>query len=211
MRAPVLDRVKAAVDVEDRHAGAAQRHAGGLSRREFLGANGFHLGILWPERAPGGVALPARRGVSENGRMKAGPVRTPSTVDDYIAGFPSTVQSLLKKVRRAIRKAAPLAEESISYRIAAYRQAGTLIFFAGFRNHIGLYPAPCDAPGLKKALAPYRSTKSTARFALDQPIPYALIEKVTRFRLKENLARAAAKNAKKSSARKAGRRRTPGS
>jgi len=116
-----------------------------------------------------------------------------ASVDQYIAGFPPDMQPLLKKVRAAIRKAAPNAEEVISYRIPAYRQAGMLIFFAGFKKHIGLYPAPCDAPELKKALAPYRSTKTTARFPLDRPIPYALIEKVTRFRLKENLSRAVAK------------------
>ena len=96
-----------------------------------------------------------------------------ASVDQYIAGFPPDMQPLLKKVRAAIRKAAPNAEEVISYRIPAYRQAGMLIFFAGFKKHIGLYPAPCDAPELKKALAPYRSTKTTARFPLDRPIPYA--------------------------------------
>jgi uncharacterized protein YdhG (YjbR/CyaY superfamily) len=125
----------------------------------------------------------------------------PTTIDEYIAGFPPDVQPLLRKIRATIRKAAPHAAESISYRIAAFSQAGALIYFAGFKKHIGLYPAPCDAPGFKAALAPYRSTKSTARFELGEPIPYALIAKVVKHRLKENLAMAAAKEA----ARVAGR------
>ena len=110
------------------------------------------------------------------------------TVDEYIAGFPPEVRKILRQVRATIRKAAPDAEESISYKIAAYKLNGRLIYFAAFKSHIGMYPITQKVgEKFKKELSPYKSGKGTARFPLDEPIPYALIGKIVKFRAKENL------------------------
>jgi uncharacterized protein YdhG (YjbR/CyaY superfamily) len=119
-------------------------------------------------------------------------------IDEYIAGFPADAQRVMTQIRATIRKAAPGAEETISYRIPAFRLHGSfLVYFAGFKKHIGLYPVPLTVPELKKALAPYASGKATVQFPLDKAIPVAVITKIVRFRAKENLARAARKQTKK--------------
>ena len=122
----------------------------------------------------------------------------PGNIDEYIAGFPNNVQEILEKIRMTIRKAAPGAEEKISYRIPGFSLKGSyLIYFAAFKNHIGLYPAPRGIAEFKEALALYQTGKGTMRFPLDKPIPFGLISKIVRFRVKENRARAAAKAKKK--------------
>ena len=105
------------------------------------------------------------------------------TVDDYIAGFPKNVREILRKIRKTIRAAAPDAEESISYRIPTYKLNGPLIYFAAFKKHIGLYPvtAPVKAK-FKKELAGYKGGKGTVQFPLDEPIPYALIARIVKFK-----------------------------
>lgn len=113
--------------------------------------------------------------------------QTPKNIDEYIAGFPEDVQKVLKKVRATIRKAAPKAEESISYQIPTYKLNDVLIYFAGFKNHIGVYPAPRSAPEFKKELASYKGGKGTIQFPLDNPIPYELITRIVKFRAKKNL------------------------
>ena len=96
----------------------------------------------------------------------------PKTIDEYIAGFPADVQRIMEQVRATIRKAAPEATESISYRIPTFKLHGSyLVYFAGHTRHIGVYPAPVDAPALKKELAPYAAGKGTVQFPLDKPIP----------------------------------------
>lgn len=125
-----------------------------------------------------------------------------TTVDEYIATFPAPVQALLEKVRATIRRAVPDAEESISYRIAAYHFHGRLIYFAAFPHHYSLYPA---TQLLKDAfadqLAPYELSKGTIRFPLDRPVPVRLIAALVKHRVAENLeaeaAKAAAQAAKK--------------
>jgi len=124
----------------------------------------------------------------------------PKTVDEYIAGFPRDVQKKLKQVRTAIRKAAPNAEEVISYQMPAFRLEGQLIFFAGFATHIGIYPKTAGMARLEKQLAPYKGAKKSIRLPLDEPVPVDLIGEVVRIRVKENLTSAAAK--KKSRAAK---------
>ena len=121
----------------------------------------------------------------------------PQNIDDYIAGFPKDIQVILKKIRTTIGKAAPDAEEAMSYQMPTFKLKGNLVHFAAFKNHIGFYPAPTGIEKFKKELAIYQGGKGTLQFPLDQPIPYDLISKVVKFRVKENLAKAAAKGKKK--------------
>lgn len=115
-------------------------------------------------------------------------------IDEYIAEFPPSVQESLQEVRMAIRKAAPGVVEKISYRIPAFTLNGRyLVYFAGFKEHVGVYPAPVEAEELREALAPYRSGKATVRFPLDKPIPVDVISKIVKFKVKENLERARAR------------------
>src|SRR5687767_10726412 len=103
----------------------------------------------------------------------------PRDMDEYIRGFPIDVQKILEKIRMTIRKAAPEAEEAISYQIPAFTLNGKqLIYFAGFKNHIGLYPAPRAVERFKVALSGYEGGKDTVRFPLDKPIPYNLITRI---------------------------------
>ena len=119
-------------------------------------------------------------------------------IDEYIAGFPGDVQEILEKIRMTIRTAAPEAEETISYRIPTFTQKGKyLIYFAAYKKHIGLYPAPRGSEKLKKELSGYEGGKGTVRFPLDKPIPFGLIKRIVKFRVKENLERAKAIGKKK--------------
>ena len=113
-----------------------------------------------------------------------------TTIDQYIATFPVDVQTILKKVRATIRKAAPKAEETINYQMPTFKLNGNLVHFAAFKSHIGFYPVPTGIEKFKKELAPYPQGKGSVQFPLDRPIPYALIEKIVKFRVKENLAKA---------------------
>ena len=128
----------------------------------------------------------------------------PKNIDEYIAGVPDDVQAILKKIRQTIRKAAPEAEEKISYQIPSFALHGRLIYFAAFKKHIGLYPAPRGAEKFKKELAAYEGGKGTVRFPLDKPIPYGLITRIVKFRAKENLARERGKNATRESLNRRG-------
>jgi len=111
-------------------------------------------------------------------------------IDEYIAGFPKDVQKILKKIRATIKKAAPKAEEAISYQIPTFNFHGYLIYFAAYKNHIGVYPAPRGVEGFKKDLARYGAGKGTLRFPLDEPVPYDLITKIVEFRAKQNVEKA---------------------
>jgi uncharacterized protein YdhG (YjbR/CyaY superfamily) len=122
----------------------------------------------------------------------------PGGIDEYIAGFPTDVQAILQKIRVTIRKAAPDAQETISYKIPAFTLNGQLVYFAAFKNHIGFYPPV--AGGDKKfqnEKSLYEGPKGNLQFPLDQPIPYALIGKIVKLRVKENLDKARAKGKKK--------------
>jgi uncharacterized protein YdhG (YjbR/CyaY superfamily) len=110
-------------------------------------------------------------------------------VDDYISAFPKPVQTLLRKVRRTILAAAPRAREVISYRIPAYRQNGMLVYFAGFKAHIGLFPPVRGDAALSKAVAKYAGPKGNLRFPYDQPLPLALIARIVRHRVRQDLAK----------------------
>lgn len=121
----------------------------------------------------------------------------PQTIDQYIADFPEDIQKILQKIRATIRKAAPGAAEAIKYQMPTFVLNGNLVHFAAFKHHIGFYPVPTGIEKFKKELSIYRTAKGSAQFPLDQPIPYGLITKIVKFRVKENLARAAAKGKKK--------------
>ena len=110
-------------------------------------------------------------------------------IDDYIADFPVDVQLLLQKVRTAIRKAAPKAEEAIKYQMPTFVLNGNLIHFAGYKNHIGLYPGSKPIEEFKDELSRYETSKGTIRLPTDKPIPIGLISKITKFCVKRNLAK----------------------
>jgi uncharacterized protein YdhG (YjbR/CyaY superfamily) len=109
------------------------------------------------------------------------------SVSDYIAAQPEAAQPALKRVRVAIRKAVPKAEESISYKIPTYKLHGErLLYFAGWKRHYSLYPATKRLlAALKEDLKPYEVVKNTVRFSLAEPVPAKLIERIAKFRAKE--------------------------
>jgi uncharacterized protein YdhG (YjbR/CyaY superfamily) len=119
--------------------------------------------------------------------------KTPADVDEYIAGFPADVQKLLEKVRSTIRKAAPKAEEAIKYQIPTFVLNGNLISFAGYKGHIGIYPAPREVAEFKKELAAYKGNKSTLQLPLDKPVPVDLIGRIVKYQVKRSQAKATAK------------------
>ena len=96
-----------------------------------------------------------------------------------------------------IRKAAPAAEEAIGYRMPTFKLNGNLIHFAAYKNHIGLYPAPRAIEEFKEQLTRYEGGKGTIRLQLDEPIPYDLISRIVKFRVKENLQKSKAPRAKR--------------
>ena len=121
----------------------------------------------------------------------------PRTIDEYITDYPPDVQKILRKIRMTIRKAAPDAEETISYRMPTFTLNGNLVHFAAFKKHIGFYPVPTGIEAFKKELAVYVGGKGSVQFPLDQPMPYGLISRIVKFRVKENLAKAGAKRKKR--------------
>jgi uncharacterized protein YdhG (YjbR/CyaY superfamily) len=121
---------------------------------------------------------------------------TPTNIGEYIAAFSPDVQTILERIRLTIHNAAPDAQETISYRMPAFTQSGVVVYFAAFRNHIGLYPPVSGDARIGKAISPYAGEKGNLRFRLNQPIPYDLIERIVKLRVKQNLAKAAARGKK---------------
>jgi uncharacterized protein YdhG (YjbR/CyaY superfamily) len=117
----------------------------------------------------------------------------PKDIDGYIAQFPADVRAILEKVRATIRHAAPEAKETISYLMPAFKLHGMLVYFAAWEKHIGLYPPLSGDKALEKAVARYAGPKGNLQFPLDEPIPYDLIERVVKLRVKQDKAKAAAK------------------
>jgi len=122
---------------------------------------------------------------------------TPKNIDSYIASFSPEVQSILQKIRVTIRKAAPDAKETISYRIPTFTLEGKLVHFAAFKNHIGFYPPVRGNEKLMKEIAIFAGEKGNLRFPLDKRIPYALIRKIVKVRVQENMKRSFARKKKK--------------
>jgi uncharacterized protein YdhG (YjbR/CyaY superfamily) len=123
--------------------------------------------------------------------------KAPENIDDYIAGFPPDVQAILERVRHIIRDAVPDAQETIKYKIPTFTLKGNLLSFAAYSKHIGVYPLPAGTEKFRQDIAPYRAAKSTARFALNKPIPYDLVGQLAKFRAQEHLDSIAAKAKKK--------------
>jgi uncharacterized protein YdhG (YjbR/CyaY superfamily) len=122
--------------------------------------------------------------------------KTPATIDEYIAGFPKEVQLILQKIRETIKKAAPGAVEAISYQMPTFKLNGNLVHFAGYQRHIGFYPVPTGIEQFKAELSVYKQGKGSVQFPLDQPIPYDLIGRIVKFRVEENVRKAADKKKK---------------
>ena len=116
------------------------------------------------------------------------------SIDEYIATFPADTQKILQELRAAIKAAAPEAEEKISYQIPTFALHGNLVHFAAFKNHIGFYPTPGGIQAFKKELSVYASAKGSVQFPVDQPLPLKLVGKIVKFRVAENLKRAAARS-----------------
>lgn len=115
------------------------------------------------------------------------------TIDEYIALFPRKMQGVLRKVRNIIREEAPDATEAIAYGIPTFRLHGNLVHFAGYESHLGLYPTSLGITAFKQALGARATGRGTAQFQWDKPIPYDLIRRIVKFRVKENLARSGRK------------------
>ena len=108
-------------------------------------------------------------------------------VDKYISSSPGETQKILKKIRRIILEEAPDTLESISYKMPAYRTNGKpLIYFAGFKKHIGLYATPSAHTSFSDELSEYKHGKGSVQFPIDQPIPYDLIRNIVKFKVMEN-------------------------
>jgi uncharacterized protein YdhG (YjbR/CyaY superfamily) len=115
----------------------------------------------------------------------------PKSIDQYIAACAPEARAILKKLRSTIKRAAPPGtEELISYRIPAFALHGILIYFAAFKNHIGVFPPVRGDAKLEAAAAKYAGPKGNLKFPLDQPIPYALVARIVKFRVKQNRAKA---------------------
>jgi uncharacterized protein YdhG (YjbR/CyaY superfamily) len=108
-------------------------------------------------------------------------------IDEYIAQFPGHIQMKLREIRATIRKAAPEAEEKISYQMPTFTLKGILVYFAAQTNHIGFYPTSSGVKAFQKELAGYKTGKGSIQFPFDKPLPPVLISKIVRFRVKENL------------------------
>jgi uncharacterized protein YdhG (YjbR/CyaY superfamily) len=107
-------------------------------------------------------------------------------VDVYIAGFPPETQELLNRLRQVIKSVAPEAEEIISYQMPAYKMNGILVYFAGYKNHIGFYPSGSGIQAFIPKLTGYKTSKGTVQFPLNKPIPVDLVTEMVLFRLVEN-------------------------
>ena len=114
-------------------------------------------------------------------------IKKPKNIDEYIGGFDNDVQEILEKVRDTIQKAAPEAKEKISYSMPAFEQNGIVVYFVAFKNHIGLYALPSGHEAFKEELSKYKTGKGSVQFPLDKPMPFDLIIKIVKFRVKENM------------------------
>lgn len=122
----------------------------------------------------------------------------PTSIDEYIAGFPAEVQAVLRQMRETIRSAAPDAGETIRYGIPTFTMNGTyLVYFAGFKKHVSLYPVPVEHPKFAEEMAVYGSGKGTMKFPLGEPLPVDLITRIVKHLMRVNEARAAARKKKR--------------
>jgi len=122
----------------------------------------------------------------------------PENIDDYITRFPEHTQKLLQQMRTTIQKAAPKAVEVISYGMPAFKLNSVLVYFAGYKNHIGFYPTASGIRVFQDQISMYKNSKGAVQFPLDKPLPIKLIKEITVFRVKEDLEKTALKAKKQS-------------
>jgi uncharacterized protein YdhG (YjbR/CyaY superfamily) len=118
------------------------------------------------------------------------------SIDAYLKVFPASTRRLLQTLRKTIKAAAPEATERISYGMPCFYAEGNLVYFAGYKGHIGFYPSSTGISAFKHELKAYEYSKGAIRFPLDKPLPLALIRKIVKYRLRENLDKAAEKERK---------------
>ena len=111
------------------------------------------------------------------------------TMDEYIVQFPKNVRDVLEELRQVIKEVAPNAEETIDYGIPTFKFNGNLVHFAAFKNHIGFYPTPSGIEAFKKELTTFKQSKGTVQFPLDKPIPFDLVNRIVKFRVKANASK----------------------
>ena len=128
--------------------------------------------------------------------MATKPMEKFDNVNDYLASFPAEKKKILKAMQEAIKKSAPKAEETMSYGMPAYKLNGVLVYFAGFKNHYSLFALPKTNVTLKEELKQYKTSKGTIQFSYDKPLPVALITKIVKMRVKENLEKVEHKKVK---------------
>jgi uncharacterized protein YdhG (YjbR/CyaY superfamily) len=131
----------------------------------------------------------------------------PADVDAYIAAFTGETRARLEKIRETIAKAAPQALPRISYRIPTFSLCGNLVHFAAYGEHIGFYPGASAVNEFARELAAYPTSKGTVQFPFDRPVPLDLIRKIVKFRLAENLALDAERQARRRRGTKAPRKK----
>jgi uncharacterized protein YdhG (YjbR/CyaY superfamily) len=117
--------------------------------------------------------------------MTPPPVK-PQNIDEYIGRFPKDVQEILEKLRQTIRESAPDAEEAISYQMPTFKLNGNLVHFAAYKRHFGFYPAPSAIEQFKDELSGYKTSKGAIQFPINEPLPYALVGEMVKFRVKQN-------------------------
>jgi uncharacterized protein YdhG (YjbR/CyaY superfamily) len=116
-----------------------------------------------------------------------------NSIDEYIAAFPKNIQAILKTLRATIKSAAPDAEEKISYRMPTFFLKKNLVHFAAFKYHIGFFPTSSGVRAFEKELSNYKHSTGSIQFPMDKPLPLALVKKIVKFRVSENLQKAADK------------------
>ena len=126
-----------------------------------------------------------------------------TSMDEYISSYPSSIAEILQQMRIAIRQAVPEAQEGIGYNIPMFSQDGYLVYFAAFRDHISLYPTTSGIRAFEKELSPYlgKKTKGTVQFPIDKKIPFDLVKRIVKFRVKENMERAGKRTRKERTAK----------
>jgi len=152
---------------------------------------GTKFKVAAPARPP--AAAPAQQSVAAPARPPAAaPASTVefSTIDEYIRGFSGETRARLERMRAVIRENAPGARERIAYQMPTFAQEGNLVHFAAFKNHIGFYPTPSGIESFERDLAPYKSAKGSVQFPFDEPMPWDLIARMVRHRVRENVAKA---------------------
>ncbi len=115
-------------------------------------------------------------------------------VEEYLATLPAPAKKIFKELRKTIKQAAPEAEEVISYNIPALKLHGMLVYYAAWKEHVSIYPRTAGMEkAFKKELAPYEGGKGTLKFPTDKPVPFDLISKIVKLRVRENLEKASVK------------------